>query len=52
MKATIAVVACLTKAYTGGQHLQITSIVVQRISVLTNNVYDAKPKSLQAYVKL
>jgi len=31
MKATIAVVACLTKAYTSGQCLQITSTVVRRI---------------------
>jgi hypoxanthine phosphoribosyltransferase len=27
MKATVAVVACLTKAYTSGQHMQITSIM-------------------------
>jgi len=51
MKATVAVVACLTKAYTSGQCLQITSTVVRRISDLTN-IYDAKPKSLQAYIKL
>ena len=41
MKATVAVVACLTKAYTSGQYLQITSTMVRRISDLTN-IYDAK----------
>jgi len=35
MKATVAVVACLTKAYTSGPHMQITSIMVRRISYLT-----------------
>ena len=48
-KATIAVVACLTKAYTSGPHMQITTIMMRRISYLTKCLW-CKTKDASLYI--